>query len=132
MLVSFMLSNGSTVSRTFIADNNRKVNDFTVDLPITGINFYASSTYNGGEGDTARWINFQLEVGNKATAFEPYNATTHKPGEDGTIADMTSVSPNMTILTDNARAIVECEYIRDTNKVIEKLMTAITALGGAV
>jgi len=45
---------------------------------------------------------------------------------------MTSVSPNMTILTDTDGAIVECEYIRDSNKVIEKLTNAITALGGTV
>lgn len=132
MLVSFNLSNGSTLARTFIADNNRKVNDFTVDLPITGINFYASSTYNGGEGDTARWIDFQLEVGDKASDYEPYNATTHVPAADGTISGLTSLSPNMTILTDTKGIVVECEYIRDSNKVIEKLMNAITALGGTV
>lgn len=132
MLVSFNLSNGSTLSRTFIADNNRKVNDFTVDLPITGINFYASSTYNGGEGDTARWIDFQLEVGDKATDYEPYNGTAYIPAADGTVSGVTSISPNMTILTDTEGVIVECEYNRDTNKVIDKLTKAITALGGTV
>jgi hypothetical protein len=76
--------------------------------------------------------NLQIEVGEKATAFEPYNGTEYTPESDGTILGMTSLSPNMTILTDTEGAIVECEYNRDTNKVIEKLVNAVIALGGTV
>lgn len=65
-------------------------------------------------------------------AFEAYNGTEHAVSVDGTVPDITSLSPNMTILTDTDGAVVECEYIRDTNKVIEKLSKAIIALGGTV
>lgn len=72
----------------------------------------------------------QVEVGLTATDFEAYQSpTTHTPESDGSVSDMTSLSPSMTILTDSDGAIVECEYIRDTNKVIDKI---ITALGGAI
>ncbi len=61
----------------------------------------------------------QLEVGGTATEYEPHTATTHTPGSDGVVSGMTSLSLSMTILSDTDGAIVECEYIRDTNKVIE-------------
>lgn len=51
---------------------------------------------------------------------------------DGSIENITSVSPNMTIVTDTDGIIVDCEYIKDSNKVIEKLTNAIIALGGSV
>lgn len=75
----------------------------------------------------------QVEAGEKVTDFEVYKtATTHTPSADGTVPGITSLSPNMTILTDTEGVIVECEYIRDTNKVIDKLTNAIIALGGTV
>jgi hypothetical protein len=65
-------------------------------------------------------------------SYEAYTETTHIPTADGTVSGMTSLSPNMTILTDTVGATVDCEYNRDTNKVIDKLINAITALGGKV
>jgi len=76
MLVSFNLSNGSTLSRTFIADSNRKVNDFTVDLPITGINFYASSTYNGAKGTRQDGLTSNLKLVTRQPIMNP---TTQQP-----------------------------------------------------
>ncbi len=74
-----------------------------------------------------------LEIGDTATEYERFKEPiTYTPATDGTVSGLTSVSPNMTILTDTEGAIVECEYNRDTNKVIEKLTNAIIALGGAV
>lgn len=71
-----------------------------------------------------------LEIGEIVTDFELYNGTEHIPSSDGTVSGMTSVSPCMTILTDTEGAIVECEYNRDTNKVIEKLTNAINDFDG--
>ena len=64
--------------------------------------------------------------------YETYNGAEYTPSSNGTVEAITSLSPNMTILTDTEGAVVECEYIKDTNKVIEKLVNAITALGGNV
>lgn len=76
--------------------------------------------------------NICVEVGTKATGYEVYKGEKFTPNADGTVPDITSLSPNMTILTDTEGVIVECEYIRDSNKVIEKLTNAIIALGGTV
>lgn len=74
-----------------------------------------------------------LNIEQAGTEYEnPKEVTTHIPSSDGTVSGMTSLSPNMTILTDTEGVIVECEYNRDTNKVIDKLINAITALGGTV
>lgn len=64
--------------------------------------------------------------------YEPYTGTEHIPLSDGNIDDIVSFSPYMTILTDNKDAVIECEYIRDSTKVIEILTNAIIALGGSV
>lgn len=77
-------------------------------------------------------IKIQFEPGKEATGFETCNGTAYTTAADGTVSDLTSISPNMTILTDTEGVIVECEYNRDTNKVIDKLINAITALGGTV
>ena len=75
----------------------------------------------------------QFEIGDTATKYEAYQEEQILiPNTNGAISGLTSVSPNMTILTDTEGAIVECEYNRDTNKVVEKLTNAIISLGGTV
>jgi hypothetical protein len=54
-------------------------------------------------------------------SFEAYNGADFTPSADGTVEGITSLSPCMTILTDTEGAIVECEYIKDTNKLIKQL-----------
>lgn len=65
--------------------------------------------------------------------YEDYiNGTEYTPNADGTINGLTSVSPTMTLLTDTEGVTIECEYNKDTNKVISKLVNAISAMGGEV
>lgn len=88
-----------------------------------------------GEGTnyTNKKVQLQLECGNTSTKYEEcVKVTEYTPISDGTILEMTSLSPNMTILTDKEDVTIECEYIQDTNKVIEKLTNAIVALGGTL
>lgn len=67
-----------------------------------------------------RW-QLQIESGSQMHDYEPYKGhTVHTPAADGTIEGVTSLSPNMTILTDTEGAIVECEYIVDTKTYIDK------------
>lgn len=63
----------------------------------------------------------QVELGSSATKYEPHI----------TNIDTTHVS-TMTLLTETANVIIDCEYNRDTNIVINKLISAIQALGGTV
>lgn len=64
--------------------------------------------------------------GEASGSFEPYNGTEYIPTSDGVVSGVTSLSPNMTLLTDTEGVIVECEYNKDTNKVIQKLANALS------
>lgn len=81
-----------------------------------------------GEGTTYsnRKVRLQIEHGDTATAYEEcIEEMKCIPSSDGTVSGMTSLSPNMTILTDTEGVVVECEYIKDTNKVIQKIADAL-------
>lgn len=79
-----------------------------------------------------RW-RMQVEFGETVTEYAAYSEySEHTPTEDGTVVGVTSLSPTMMLLTDTAGVIVECEYNRDTNKIIQQLVAAIRALGGTI
>lgn len=68
----------------------------------------------------------QIEVGEVVTSHEVYiEPVEYTPSSDGTVEGITSLSPNMTILTDTEGVIVECEYNKDTNVVVKKLADAL-------
>ena len=71
-----------------------------------------------------------LYVGNVATEYELYNGETQIPAADGTVSGLSAASPTMTLLTDTPGVNIECEYSRDTNKVINDILEKITAIGG--
>lgn len=112
-------ANEGTLKATFeVKDDNK------------GFQMFLYSNYSENKLATdCIFSDIQVECGTEATSYQPYNATTHVPAPDGTVSGMTSLSPCMTILTDTEGVIVECEYNQDTNKVIDKI---ITALGGAI
>lgn len=118
--------------------NNVQIGKLTMtfEIPVgeSGVMLYVYSNCTANVRNTkCLFKNIQVEVGDIATEFEAYKeATEYIPSSDGTVSGLTSVSPNMTILTDTEGAIAECEYNRDANKVIEKLTNAIIALGGTV
>lgn len=93
--------------------------------------FYASPTLNA-----VRTIsNFQIELGDTATEYEPYKDSAEAVAdEDGNVSGLMSLSPNMTLITDNESAVIECAYNRDADKVITdietKLNTLIATIGG--
>lgn len=66
-------------------------------------------------------IRLQLELGETATDYEKCKkAETCHSTSDGIVSGMTSLSPNMTVLTDTAGAIVEVEYNVDTKSYVDK------------
>jgi len=76
---------------------------------------------------------FQIEQGTKATAYEPYKEpATYTPTADGTVEGVTSLAPTTTLTTDTDGVTIDATYNRDTNKVIERLVSAIISLGGNV
>lgn len=75
-------------------------------------------------------IALMVEVGDTTSAYEPYVGETQIPSSDGTVSGLTALSPTMTLMTDTPGANIECEYSRDTNKVIAEILEKITALLG--
>lgn len=109
------------------------VKQFTVTPGSGGFQiFLYSNTPNAALTTECSFENICVEAGTKATGYSVYNGAKYIPASDGTVPGVTSLSPYMTILTDTEGAIVECEYNRDTNKVIEKLFNAVIALGGTL
>lgn len=101
------------------------------------------------EGYTVNNVTFypQLEYGTVATEFtypsmdvegvnitvtDGENSQTATADAEGNVKGLMSLSPNMTLTTDNVGAAIECGYVKDTNKVIENLTNAIISLGGNI
>ena len=76
--------------------------------------------------------NIQLELSPTATPYEPYieGETITTTLAEG--AELTSIAPNMTITTDKSGVVIDTEYNKDSNIVIEKLTQAIISMGGIV
>jgi hypothetical protein len=90
--------------------------------------FYAAGSQT--ETGTAVYRNIQLEVSDTASSYEPYSGETQIPAVDGTITGLRVISPTMTLLTDTPGVTIDCEYSRDTNKVIEDILNKLAALVG--
>lgn len=97
----------------------------TVGGVLHSVMIYVNANRIAMEVDT-----LQVEVGDTVTDYEPYYGETQIPAADGTVSGLTAVSPTMTLMTDTPGANIECEYSRDTNKVIAEILEKITALGG--
>lgn len=64
--------------------------------------------------------------------YEPYKVKSYKPNADGTVDDVSFMSPYTVISTNSANVNIRCEYNRDINEVLEQLRQAILSLGGNV
>ena len=103
-------------SMTFKTDDNYYI----------GINFYFGNT----TADTTA-TNCQLEIGTTATAYEPYKEPqTASATADGTVDGLTSLSPNMTLVTNTEGVTINCEYYRDIDTYIDNQMINLALTGG--
>lgn len=64
------------------------------------------------------------------TEYEPYNPYTVTANADGTVEGLTSISPNMTLLTDTDGVTIDCNYYKDIDKAFNELTTNIALSGG--
>ncbi len=88
---------------------------------------------NIGKNTTVSNLIFKpmLEVGSKLTDFEERRtAVAYTPAVDGTVTGVTSISPDMTFLSDTDGIIINAEYNRDINKAFAELQQAILSMGG--
>lgn len=84
----------------------------------------------GGVTVTNLTLHPQLELGDTATEYEPYNGATAMPDAAGTVTGLPSLAPNMTLLTDTPGVKIECTYNRDSNAVLAEVLAKIAALSG--
>ena len=70
--------------------------------------------------------NIQLEVGKAVTEYEEYKGVqTVVANTDGTVEGLTSVSPNMTVLTDTEGVNIDCTYNADTKMYIDNKISEL-------
>lgn len=85
-----------------------------------------------GADQIATISDIQIEHGTAATEYEPYIEPVEAVADAEGNVELMSLAPSMTLTTDNAGAVIECSYNKDTNKVIENLVNAIISLGGNI
>lgn len=101
-----------------------------VDSDVTSIMLYIEGT--NAVGTYVKFKNLQIEIGDTATAYEPYKEgkTVITTISDG--ATLQSIAPYMTVSTDTSGVQIEADYNKDINVVIGALTNAIISLGGNV
>ena len=113
-----------TKSATLLLDHQGKTVQHVIFRPLCKKEIFTDNTTIIND--------LMVEFSSIASNFEEYKGSGFTPASDGTISGVTSMFPNMTIITDNENVLLECEYNRDANAVIEKLTNALNALGGTV
>lgn len=94
--------------------------------------FYGNVSGTLSDGECyAYFKNIQLELGTTATAYEPYTEpTTYQSTANGTVEGVKSISPNMTLLTNNNGVVINANYLRDIDTYIDNLITNVALTGG--
>lgn len=106
---------------------------------VTNIKTYTFTTNGGKVGfsfkrndDTAWVVNtpIQIEIGSKATEYEPFTGSKYTPSDDGNVEGVASIYPTTVLATTNG-AVLNVEYDRDLGRVISNLESIVdTLLGG--
>lgn len=141
--------NGSITGGTSATKMRLYIGSRNLDLPFpTSENKVVTEIIDGNEGSGIMSLFFgagtqgvvfndytfrmKLELGDTATEWEPATCTTYTPNADGIVEGMTSLYPITTIMTNADNAVIECEYNRDTNKVIANTDDAVSQLHHSV
>ena len=77
------------------------------------------------------YYDLQIEVGETKTEYEPYiEPTTYTAKADGIVEGILSLSPNITLLTNNNDVVINANYLRDIDTYIDNLITDVALSGG--
>ena len=120
---------GETVH--IVVNNNLNTITFTIEKGQKLLLYCAEDILSNAKSLFSKF-DIQIEVGESKTEFEQYMGNQYKPNADGTVEGVKSIYPTTTLMTDTSGVLIECEYNKDTNKVIESLVNAIISLGGNV
>ena len=69
---------------------------------------------------------FMIEESQAPTDYEPYNGQTATANADGIVEGLTSVSPDMTIMTDTEGVVIDMTYNADTKMYIDNKLAEIS------
>ncbi len=97
--------------------------------PYIGVMFLLSGTNTALAGNTVEYSDIMIEVGNTATAYEPFTGATHTPNADGTLT-VPSLYPTTTLFCDTAGVLLACSYLRDIDTYIDNVITQVALTGG--
>ena len=127
----------------YFADNG---NGFKVNKGYTlkNISIRVGAGYDFGDSSVTFYP--QAEFGTSATAYVPYidveginvtvtdgeSSQTATADVDGNVSGLMSVSPSMTLATDNDSAVIDCTYNRDINKAFEQITQAMVSMGANI
>lgn len=70
---------------------------------------------------------FMIEESQAPTDYEPYNGQTATANADGSVDGLTSLSPNMTVVTDTDGVTIDMTYNADTKMYIDNKIAEISA-----
>lgn len=90
--------------------------------------YYPIFTLNSNK---VRIENIQIEYGSTPTTYEPFKEpTTYTANADGIVNGITSIAPNMTLLTNAEGVIINANYYKDPDIVVTNLLQSIALSGG--
>ena len=104
---------------------------FDISNLIDGQTYTIQANITNVTQGTFSWQDIQIELGSTATEYEPYiSPQTATANAEGVVEGLTSLSPNMTLMTDTEGVMIDLEYYRDIDLAFENLMTEIALSGG--
>lgn len=124
---------GTVANYRFVYDGKAQNLTFNINEGDKFIVYCGKASTGKTEKESVDDFNIQVELGDTATPYEPYNLIdTATVNADGTVDGLVSHYPSTTLLTDMDGTIIECEYNKDLNKAYDALVQAIISLGGNV
>lgn len=131
--------NSTDVLANYICDNSPKTFTLHEDSNTCRVRLVFAQDYVFDN----QTIKIQIEKGEVATVYEPYNipdvtvnrvgentVTYYIPNADGSVDGVTSLYPVTTLTTDTEGVLIDVEYNRDINKAFDELQQAVKEIVG--
>lgn len=121
-------NNSQTIVTNVIPKLNQTIRAYTTYTINADDEYSVEITTNSNK---VRIENLQIEISNTVTPYEPYTEPQYAFAEqDGTVNGITSIAPNMTLLTNAEGVIINADYYKDPDIVISNLAQSVALSGG--
>lgn len=118
---------GANTYFVYNKSSNNVAKTVTQEMLNSRIMFYTTTTVGG----TVTLSNFQMELGDTATEYEPYREPVEAIVDAEGNVELMSLAPNMTLVGENG-TVIDCTYNRDINKAFEEITQAMVSLGANI